>query len=60
MRVGSKGDYIQWVRDLNKAAWFLQRAAGIVQEKYKSVQTHETEYHKRVAAERTNRERHHD
>jgi len=34
MRIGSKGGADQWVRDLKKAAWFLQRAAGVIDNKY--------------------------
>jgi hypothetical protein len=34
MRVGTKGDHKQWSRDLKKAAWFLNRAAGVIEEKY--------------------------
>lgn len=34
MRVGSKGEYNQWTRDLKKAAWFMQRAADIIDKTY--------------------------
>jgi len=39
MRVGSKGGANQWSRDLRKAAWFLSRAADVVDKIYIDIQS---------------------
>ena len=31
MRIGSKGDKQQWIRDLKKGAWLLTRAAEVLE-----------------------------